>query len=288
LQDFDYVIKKNAIMTKYADEFQGNLKPFLKWAGGKRWFVHNHAKLLPKRYNRYFEPFLGSGAVYFHLLPEQATLNDSNPDLIETYQALKENWQLVLRYLKVHNKNHCKEYYYHIRSLKPLAKATRAARFIYLNRTCWNGLYRVNLKGEFNVPIGTKDKVLFEEDCFKRISHSLRNAMLISRDFESVIDCAEENDLLFVDPPYTVRHNNNAFVKYNEKLFSWADQERLAVSLEKAQSRGVQIVSTNAYHNSVRLLYKDRFKTKVVSRNSPISSKASTRKNFEELVILTR
>lgn len=132
--------------------------PFLKWAGGKRWFVEHTADLIPTFSGRYFEPFLGSGAIFFHLSPKGAVLSDSNTDLIKTYQAIRDDWEAVLFLLELHHRKHCKDYYYSIRSSEPSDKVEAAARFIYLNRTCWNGLYRVNLKGKFNVPIGTKKK----------------------------------------------------------------------------------------------------------------------------------
>jgi DNA adenine methylase len=263
------------------------LKPFLKWAGGKRWFVYNHADLLPIKYNRYIEPFLGSGAVFFHLCPEKAILSDSNKELIDTYMALKENVTLVQRYLEEHHKKHSPEYYYKIRNSRPKSLAERAARFIYLNRTCWNGLYRVNLHNIFNVPIGTKSSVLFQDDCFDKISDALRGVELYPHDFETIIDKAGEDDFLFVDPPYTVRHNNNAFIKYNEKLFTWSDQERLFCALKRAKNRGVHVVGTNACNKSVIELYEETFSLLSVSRHSSISSKMETRKKYEELVIMT-
>ncbi|MBN1546265.1 MAG: Dam family site-specific DNA-(adenine-N6)-methyltransferase [Syntrophaceae bacterium] len=263
------------------------IKPFLKWAGGKRWFVYNHSNRFPEKYNRYIEPFLGSGAVFFHLNPDNALLGDSNPELIFTYQAIKDNWELVYRYLREHHQKHSREYYYKIRSFQPNSIYTRAARFIYLNRTCWNGLYRVNRQGVFNVPIGTKSSVIFEDDQFDQISAVLQGALLVASDFEQLIDVARDDDFIFVDPPYTVRHNHNAFIKYNETLFSWSDQIRLFQALSRARDRGAIIVGTNAYHSSVRDLYEGEFSIMCVSRNSPISSKASTRNNFDELVFFT-
>lgn len=263
------------------------MKPFLKWAGGKRWFVANHADLLPTSYNRYIEPFLGSGAVFFHLQPKIALLGDSNHELIETYRAIKTDWKLVYRYLRAHHTKHSKEYYYRIRGSRPRSLASKAARFIYLNRTCWNGLYRVNLSGMFNVPKGTKSTVIFNDDNFEKISEILQNAELHACDFEQLVDIAEDGDLIFIDPPYTVRHNHNSFIKYNEKLFSWADQERLFEALRRARARGAYIVGTNAYHISVRELYEESFSTISLKRNSSISSKVATRSMFEELVIYT-
>jgi len=263
------------------------VKPFLKWAGGKRWLVASHANLLPKGFNRYIEPFLGSGAVFFYLCPTKAILGDSNSELIDTYLAIKQNWALVYRYLKKHQRMHSRDYYYRIRSFKPKSLASRAARLIYLNRTCWNGLYRVNQAGTFNVPIGTRSSVIFEDDSFDKVSESLQGAELQSCDFEQIIDMAGEGDFVFADPPYTVRHNDNSFIKYNEKLFSWLDQERLCSALKRAKDRGAQILVTNACNQSVRELYEANFETLAVSRNSLISSKVETRKKCEELVIFT-
>lgn len=264
---------------------KSDLSPFLKWAGGKRWFISNHKDLIPYKFNKYIEPFVGSGAVYFYLSPSNAILGDCNKELIETYRAIQKNWKQVWSYLQKHHERHSKEYYYLIRSNIPQDLSSRAARFIYLNRTCWNGLYRVNLQGRFNVPIGTRSTVIFENDSFEEISKVLQNAVLHPKDFEELIDLAEVDDLVFVDPPYTVRHNNNSFVKYNEKLFSWDDQKRLQKSLLRASNRGAKILGTNAYHDCIINLYKDSFQTLCVSRNSPISSKASSRKKFNELVI---
>lgn len=279
--------KNKHTISQTDNEKSYHLKPFLKWAGGKRWLVNNHAHLFPLKYNKYIEPFLGSGAVFFHLLPKKAILGDYNKELISTYKAIKQNAALVHRYLKEHHKKHSSDYYYKIRESLPRSLSACAARFIYLNRTCWNGLYRVNLNNIFNVPIGTKENVLFEDDCFDEISNSLQNAKLYSRDFETLIDKADNGDLVFVDPPYTVRHNNNAFIKYNEKLFTWKDQERLFCALKRAKDRGVQVVSTNACNRSVIELYKNTFYTHTVSRHSAISSKVETRKIYDELVITT-
>lgn len=260
--------------------------PFLKWAGGKRWFVHNHIDVLPDNYNRYIEPFLGSGAVFFSLSPDQAILSDINPELIDVYQAIKHDWQKVERYLVQHHNRHSHDYYYKIRASKPRKLHTKAARFIYLNRTCWNGLYRVNMLGKFNVPIGTKSNVLLDTDDFASVSMALANVTLSVCDFEITIDKAQSGDLIFVDPPYTVKHNHNGFIKYNEKLFSWDDQERLCNALVRARSRGASIVMTNANHPSVRKLYKNDFKLRKVLRPSVISGRPEHRKTTSELIVI--
>lgn len=243
--------------------------------------------MFPKKFDRYIEPFLGSGAVFFHLCPSRAILGDTNEDLIQTYVAIRENWQLVHRYLREHQNYHDKDYYYQVRASAPRSLASRAARFIYLNRTCWNGLYRVNLDGQFNVPIGTKTRVLTEEDCFASISDTLRGADLRAVDFEDLIDRSGKGDFVFVDPPYTVRHNHNAFIKYNERLFSWFDQLRLFQSLRRARNRGATIIGTNALHDCVLEMYSGEFETWAVERNSLISSKPDGRRSCDELLFHT-
>lgn len=260
--------------------------PFLKWPGGKRWFVTRFADSLPHSFGRYIEPFLGSGAVFFHLQPERALLGDRNSELIEAYKAMKRDPEGVLAHLRRHQRDHCHEHYYRIRGAVPRTPATRAARFIYLNRTCFNGIYRVNLDGRFNVPIGTKTAVLLETDDFSGVARLLRRAQLRVSDFEPLIDQAVAGDLVFADPPYTVRHNNNGFVKYNEKLFTWDDQIRLAKALTRAADRGVRVVATNAGHKDIRELYQhDLFTHADVTRYSAISSDRASRRSYQELVI---
>lgn len=260
--------------------------PFLKWAGGKRWFCHNHLDLLPKVYNRYLEPFLGSGAVFFRMRPDFSILGDKNVDLIDTYNAIKRDpdsvWSLILD----HNAEHSKEYYYHQRSLSGGDDTVRAARFIYLNRSCWNGLYRVNLLGQFNVPIGTKTSVLLPTDDFRGVSDALQASDIVSGDFEAVIDRAEDEDFVFVDPPYTVKHNNNGFVKYNESIFSWDDQVRLRNSIVRAVNRGASCIVTNAHHPSIHELYEGVGEIRIAQRSSVISASSNFRGKAEEVVIV--
>lgn len=258
--------------------------PFLKWAGGKRWFTARYLDILPKEYKRYIEPFVGSGALFFKIEPREAVISDINKPLIDTYIAMKKDWQLVLKYLIIHSELHSKEHYYSVRASHPRSIYQRAARFIYLNRTCWNGLYRVNRVGNFNVPIGTKSNVLLDTDDFERVAKILQTAAIINSDFEAIIDSAQEGDFIFADPPYTVKHNNNGFVKYNEDMFKWEDQIRLHNAIVRAVNRNVNILMTNANHASIVELYSD-FGRKVVSRASVIAASNNNRGNYEELII---
>ena len=259
--------------------------PFLKWAGGKRWLVQNYSHFFPVNYNKYIEPFLGSGAVFFHLLPKRSILADSNKDLVNTYKSIKDNWEKVYQKLKEHQSKHSADYYFYIRNSKPKNDFSRAARLIYLNRTCWNGLYRVNLKGEFNVPMGTKQKVILDTDNFERYSKILKNSKLLVNDFENIFKMSSKNDFIFVDPPYTVKHGDNGFIKYNEKLFKWDDQIRLKDNLMSANQRGVKIMLTNAYHQSIIDLYKNDFSISILNRKSVIAANNLFRKECREIVI---
>ena len=268
-----------------SEEPQPILLPFLKWAGGKRWLVAQHSSLLPTDYNTYIEPFLGSGAVYFYMRPDTAIISDANLELINTYREIRKNWRKIDSVLKRHHRNHSEAYYYEERSRKHRAAHENAAQFIYLNRTCWNGLYRVNLRGEFNVPIGTKTAVSLESDDFGAVADLLKGAKLVHSDFERTIDRAKRQDFLFVDPPYITRHNFNGFVKYNDKIFSWEDQERLASAIERAKHRGVQILVTNANHRSLRELYSGLGKMHAVTRNSVLAADSNNRGETSELAI---
>jgi len=259
--------------------------PFLKWAGGKRWLISSQSSLFPTSYKRYIEPFLGSGAVFFYLRPKNAVLSDTNKYLIDTYVALRDDWKRVVKELKKHHRKHSKSYYYAVRNTNLRSPISRAARFIYLNRTCWNGLYRVNLQGNFNVPIGTKSNVLLDSDEFRQIAQLLRPTIILQSDFEPIIATADADDFIFVDPPYTVKHNFNNFIKYNEKLFSWDDQIRLKYCLVKAKERGAKIIITNAYHKSIRDLYSDFGELMSVKRQSIIAANSANRKLCEELII---
>ena len=260
--------------------------PFLKWPGGKRWLVQKYSHLFPKTYNRYIEPFLGGGAVYFHMMPDEAILSDINNDVITVYSGIQRSHNRFSSLMAEHQKNHSREYYYDVRRAIPDDAIERAARVLYLNRVCFNGIYRVNRLGEFNVPIGTKTAVTLPTDDFPAVSRQLQKAELHAVDFKSTISKAKKDDFLFADPPYTVRHNNNGFIKYNQNLFSWEDQVDLSLELIAAKERGVRIVSTNANHSSVRELYEGHgFNFTVVNRYSGISAASESRRHFEELVI---
>lgn len=259
--------------------------PFLKWAGGKRWLSRRIIELTGPVSGRYIEPFLGGGAVFFALRPLRSLLSDINWELINTYTAIKDDHEKVFSLLRMHQSAHSKEYYYRMRDYRPRCEYRQAARFIYLNRTCWNGLYRVNRDGEFNVPIGTKTAVLMPTDDWSGLSELLGSAELVCADFEESIFAAGEGDLIFADPPYTVKHNFNGFIKYNDSLFSWRDQIRLRDALLEAKRRGAKVILTNANHASIRDLYDEHFNMESVTRASVLAGSAAHRGQYEELLI---
>lgn len=252
-------------------------EPFLKWAGGKRWLANSRQLPMPRSYDRYIEPFLGGGAIYFHLRPVKAILADVNAELIELYSVIRDNPSELMLVMERHHALHTSAYYYEMRAIIPDDPVGRAARTMYLNRTCWNGLYRVNLKGTFNVPIGTKSSVVFHHDDFSAVSKQLRGADIRCSDFEPIVEEAREGDFLFVDPPYTTRHNLNGFTKYNENLFGWSDQIRLRDAVSRAIARGASVVVTNADHDSVRELYLGICEYRQVSRATVLASETARR-----------
>ena len=260
-------------------------EPFLKWPGGKRWLTRRHTDLFPAKFGRYIEPFLGGGAVFFGLKPKDARLSDTNSELINAYNQIKDEWAALEKTLRQYQIKHNKSFYYKVRGQLLKDPVAQAARFLYLNRTCFNGIYRVNRKGEFNVPIGTKSAVAFEDGYLESVAAALRDTLIRQLDFAKAIDEATGGDFVFVDPPYTVMHNNNDFVKYNALLFSWADQTRLAKAIRAAAARGVLVMMSNANHSSVRALYADFGLHHILTRSSVLAGDPSRRQASTELLV---
>ncbi len=222
--------------------------------------------------------------MFFHLAPSSAILADLNSKLIATYQAIKSNWRSVELLLREYQNKHSAEFYYEERKRPVGSVAEQAAQFLYFNRTCFNGLYRENLKGQFNVPIGSKKNVVMEDDDFAEASRLLRSAKLQVADFAKTISQARAGDLVFVDPPYTVTRSNGSFLKYNQKIFSWQDQERLKTAISAALNRGAKVVMTNADHDCIRELYAEFREPKVLHRKSVMAGSSSHRGRFSELL----
>lgn len=264
-------------------------EPFLKWLGGKRWAV---PILLPlaRRFLReggtYYEPFLGGGALFFALRPPKATLSDVNYELISTYRAVRRcpaKVQAALRNIPV-----SRSQYYGLRSSAPRSLLDRAVRFLYLNRLAFGGIYRLNRQGRFNVPYngGTRGTdLLWRTNTLRQAARALRKARLTAGDFSAALDLAGPGDLVYCDPTYTVAHNNNCFVRYNECNFRWTDQIRLASAAERAVKRGASILVTNADHPSIISLYRDWSIFRLV-RHSGVSPDPTKRRLTSELVMV--
>lgn len=260
-------------------------EPFLKWAGGKRWLIQRYRNLFPEKYGRYVEPFLGGGAVFFELLPREAILADANEDLINAYRCVKTDHIRIDAELRKLHESHTETQYYRIRTMSFSDPVERAVRLIYLNRTCFNGLYRVNRCGQFNVPMGAKTQVEFPNGYLAEIAGALRSTRFRVADFQSVLDETGDGDFVFLDPPYTVMHNTNNFIKYNAALFSWEDQVRLASAAKRAVARGALVMVANADHASVRSLYGNVGRQHRVERASVLASHSDHRRRTTELII---
>lgn len=259
--------------------------PPIRWAGGKRWLVGRYPDLFVPKSGRLIEPFAGSAAVFFSTMPRRALLSDMNEELIDVYRAIKFDHQAVIQALRAHSDKHDKDYYYQIRSKKETDRIKSAARMLYLNRTCFNALYRVNRKGKFNVPIGSKNNAFRSDDDFSGVARLLNRVKLIHGDFEKAVNLAEPGDLVYVDPPYTVRHNLNGFIKYNERIFTFEDQIRLRRVLDVAVSVGADVIVSNADHESIRDLYADFGLICSVNRASSISGSSLARGLTSEIVV---
>lgn len=260
-------------------------RPFLRWAGSKQALLNRIVEHVPAAYGRYYEPFLGSGALFFHLKPTRATLSDVSSELVAVWNSVRSNHEQLLEYLRPLKPD--KDKYYEIRKNRSADSVTRSAEFLYLNKTCWNGLYRVNSKGEFNVPYGAPrtDFIVDEENlaaCSKLLNRSgvsLRNV-----DFAVAVSKAKKGDLVYLDPPYVTKHNFNGFRDYNEKLFRWEDQIRLADLANELRARGVFVIVSNAEHQDVTELYPN-FTAHSFTRNSTLSSNKAFRGPVSEVVL---
>ncbi len=262
------------------------LQPFIKWPGGKRWAAQQIAELVAASLSgTYFEPFLGGGAVFFHLRPPKAVLADVNEDLIATYRSVRRDSGAIISLLRRYRVT--KEDYYRMRELDPKDAVARAARFLYLNRTAFGGVYRLNLEGKFNVPYGGGERtpaILWQTEMLEHAARAIRKAQLMVSDFEPILNLARTGDVAYCDPTYTVAHDNNGFVRYNERNFSWSDQQRLAVVAGEALRRGATVIISNAHHASIRELYPAaQFIT--LTRLSRITPKVSFRRPVNELLI---
>lgn len=251
--------------------------PFLRWAGGKTWLL-KHLNILMKNneFNNYHEPFLGGGAVFFSFQPQQQSfLSDINHELIQTYVQVKENPKAIIELLL--NYQNTEQFYYHLRSSEPVDSIEKAARFIFLNQTSYNGLYRVNKTGKYNVPYGFREKLNIYPERIIAASNALQNANITFGDFTHHLDLVRNGDLVFLDPPYTVSHNNNGFIEYNKTLFSIDDQKRLSFFIDAIKEKQAFYILTNAAHQTIYDIFNKGDKFIELERHSLIGGTKSKR-----------
>lgn len=270
------------------------VKPFVKWAGGKRQILDKLKEHLPEEYNTYYEPFVGGGALLFELEPKNAVINDFNDELINVYKVLcdKVKFNKMIKLLNKHEAKHSEEYYYEIRnkdrnkrSFKKLAEHTRAARTIYLNKACFNGLYRVNSKGEFNVPFGKKDKVnTYEGSNLNLLNYYLssNNFQILNGDFEKAVETAQKGDFIYFDPPYD--SDTSTFTSYTEVGFGKNEQIRLAKVFKDLSNRGCYVMLSNHNTKLINELYSE-FNIHVIEAKRNINSNGQKRGTVEEVII---
>ncbi|BAU04188.1 DNA methyltransferase [Fischerella major NIES-592] len=270
------------------------VKPFLKWAGGKRQLVPLIVEnYLPKNYNSqtYYEPFLGGGALLFTLQPKKAVINDINTELINCYQVVKDSVDELIDDLKCHKNN--EDYYYAIRdwdreeSFQNRTPVQRASRIIFLNKTCYNGLFRVNSQGQFNVPFGKyKNPNILDADVLKAVSKYLNHnqIQILNLDFQDALKDAKRGDFVYLDPPYDPVSDTASFTGYDVNGFNKDEQIRLKETFDNLDRKGCKVLLSNAYTNFIKDLYKD-YKQIKISAIRAINSNAEKRGKVDEILV---
>lgn len=264
------------------------LKPVFRWAGGKTQLLPEIEKRLPQTFNHFFEPFVGAGSVFMHLKPENATINDLNSELIDAYIAIRDDLPDLIELLTYHKGKDSEEYYYELRGKDreecfiDFSTVQRAARAIYLNKTNFNGLFRVNARGQFNVPYGhLKNPSILNVENLKRLSDYLNqnNINIVSMDYETTLRDAKLGDFVYLDPPY-----HNTFVGYQAKGFGEEEQIRLKRVFDELTDRGVLVILSNSSTDFIKDLYKDYPLEEIVARRS-ISAQGKARGNVSEVIV---
>ena len=274
-----------------------NAKPFVKWAGGKRQLIPELLKHIPKNFNNYFEPFVGGGALFFELYnlgilkDKKVYLFDINKELINAYKVIRDYPNELIEKLKEFKAKHNKEFYYQIRELdrsedyKNLDNITKAARFIYLNRTCFNGLYRVNKKGFFNVPMGNyKNPQIVNEENILAVSIALQNAIIKHYDYKEVLQYAQKSDFIYFDPPYYPLNETSSFTSYTQDNFLEKEQIELFDTFKTLSNKGCFVLESNSDTNFINKLYKE-FTIEKVFANRAINSNGNKRGKITEVLI---
>lgn len=272
-------------------------RPFLKWAGGKARLIPQYESLFPQQFSTYYEPFLGGGAIFFHLQPRRAMLMDINAELVNVYCCVRDHADALIVRLQEHRDRHCPEYYYEQRSRHREAKLyqfdrgiettiDKAARLIYLNKTCFNGLYRENSKGQFNVPMGRyKNPGIYDPGLLKAAAAALRSQQIIFAPFEAILNYAtSKQDFVYFDPPYHPISPTSSFTAYNRYAFTPADQICLRDTFAELARRGVKVMLSNSDCPFVRELYQD-FHIHTIYAARAINSKAERRGKITEILV---
>ena len=283
-------------MKQQYDQIFVTPKPFVKWAGGKRQLIPILHQNLPESFGTYYEPFLGGGALLFHILTDKngqkCSISDLNSDLVLSYTTIRDRIDALISSLKSHEKNYQKDsksYYYSVRESNPRNEVEKTSRLIFLNRTCFNGLYRVNSKGKFNVPLGkyTNPNIVNEENLHAVSSILQTNRISIKcRDFESVLRDAKKGDLVYFDPPYQPVSSTANFTSYTTKDFTYDDLTRLAELCLKLDSKECHVLLSNSDSKEVSDIFEKKpWKITRIEANRSINSNSKKRTGHFELLI---
>ena len=270
-------------------------KPFVKWAGGKRQLITIIDKYIPKEFGTYFEPFLGGGAVLFHLLGKNPTIkckvSDLNSDLVLAYVTIRDKLDELIVSLENHAENYRKSldsYYYGVRESEPKNQIDKVSRLLFLNRTCFNGLYRVNSKGKFNVPLGRySNPNIVNEENLASVSHILQSKkiQISCRDFSAVLSDAKKGDFVYFDPPYQPVSDTANFTSYTNRDFTYEDLSKLVDISEKLADKGCKVLHSNSNSKEVRNLFSKDWQIIEVAANRAINSDSAKRTGQKELLI---
>ena len=270
-----------------------NLQPFTKWTGGKRQLLGELRSYMPETYGRYFEPFVGGGALFFDLAPEKAVINDFNEELINAYRQIKNNPAELINLLIKHKENNSKDYYLELRSadrdgrISRMTGVERAARILYMLRVDFNGLYRVNSKNQFNVPYGRyKNPKIVDVDLLYQISEYLNenDVEILQTDFAEAVKDAQTGDFVYFDPPYIPLNETSSFTSYTHEGFSYEEQIRLRNTFKELTERGVYAMLSNSSSPLVEELYKD-FNIYFVEAQRTNGAKSSSRGKISEIIV---
>lgn len=276
-------------MAVVLEKLEKETYPIVKWVGGKRQLMFELLKNMPKSYNRYFEPFIGGGALFFELQPENAYISDMNEELINLYSVVRDNVYELISDLSKHEIS--KEYFLEIRNLdrtseyKNLSDVQRASRFIYLNRTCFNGLYRVNSQGQFNVPFGNyKNPRIVDENNLLNCSELLKNTEIKCADFSEILTKVKRGDFVYFDPPYVPLNETSSFTSYTKDGFDMDMQFKLREVCDELDSMGVMFMLSNSDTKFVNELYSN-YEIKKVFASRAVNANAEGRGKITEVLV---